>query len=81
MNLTYTLEIIIVKLISYFISLIGLSIFLEIIIINAFNLNRNTNKAITERIDKELEPNLLEAILNEPINDLIENERNNSLMF
>lgn len=81
MKLTDTLEIIIVKLISYFISLIGLSIFLEIIIINAFNLNRNTNKAITERIDKELEPNLLEAILNEPINDLIENERNNSLMF
>ena len=79
MKLTDTLEIIIVKLISYFISLIGLSIFLEIIIINAFNLNRNTNKAITERIDKELEPNLLEAILNEPINDLIENERNNSL--
>ena len=64
MKLTDTLEIIIVKLISYFISLIGLSIFLEIIIINAFNLNRNTNKAITERIDKELEPNLLEAILN-----------------
>lgn len=81
MKLTDTLEIIIVKLISYFISLIGLSIFLEIIIINAFNLNRNTNKVITERIDKELEPNLLEAILNEPINDLIENERNNSLMF
>ena len=81
MKLTDTLEIIIVKLISYFISLIGLSIFLEIIIINAFNLNRNTNKAITERIDKELEPNLLEAILNEPINDLIENKRNNSLMF
>ena len=81
MKLTDTLERIIVKLISYFISLIGLSIFLEIIIINAFNLNRNTNKAITERIDKELEPNLLEAILNEPINDLIENERNNSLMF
>ena len=81
MKLTDTLEIIIVKLISYFISLIGLSIFLEIIIINAFNLNRNTTKAITERIDKELEPNLLEAILNEPINDLIENERNNSLMF
>ena len=48
--------------ISFIITFIGLSIFLEIIIINVFGMNTNTIKAISERVSDENNGNFMQLL-------------------